>query len=52
MKKENLTKKESINDLNIVREMLEFEFYDFRIKTLAKKIKTSANNLKFKTINY
>ena len=52
MKKEKSPKNESTQDLNMVKEMLEFEFYNFRIKTLARKIKSDTNALKFKTINY
>ena len=52
MEKEKSPKKESQDDFNAIKEMLEFDFYNFHIKRLANKIKSETCGVKLKSINY
>ena len=52
MKKEESPQEKENKDLTALKEMLDFEFYNFRIKTLAEKIKSETTGLKVKSINY
>ena len=44
--------KDLINDdLKEIKEMLSKEYYDFRLKLLANKIKSESLKIKFRTLN-
>ena len=52
MEKEKSPKFELEKELGVLKETLDYEYYNFRIKTLAEKIKSESSTCKLKTINY